>query len=40
MTVPQTEPMQTTVIFSVLVLFIATTAYLLFIRSLPPQPNT
>lgn len=31
--------LQSSILFSVLVLFIATTAYLLFIRSLPGQPN-
>ena len=39
MTVQSIDSIQTPVIFSVLVLFIATTAYLLFIRSLPSQPN-
>lgn len=34
-----TDALQSSVLFSALVLLIATTAYLLFIRSLPRQPN-
>jgi diguanylate cyclase (GGDEF)-like protein len=39
MAVPETGSLQSSILFSVLVLFIATAAYLLFIRSLPGQPN-
>lgn len=40
MVVSETVNLQSSILFSILVLFIATTAYLLFIRSLPGQPQS
>ncbi len=40
MAVPETGPLQNSILFSLTVLLIATTAYLLFIRALPKQPHS